>query len=133
MLQVNFPQQANSADWMESIQLFTEDDGSYAWDSVPSDLVVTLNVVNETRRGMGDVQIPYISQQTLGPSPVLSAVSTDGSGKLTTYPNGIIEINIPASTMSNLVGGFYEVYIKMQTQGATVQLLRGILPLVWGV
>lgn len=132
MLDVNFPKQSNQADWIESIQLVSEDDGLPLWTTVPTDLVLNFSVKNETRRGMGDVQIPFISQQTLGPVPVISATTGDGSGIITAYESGNIEISVPASTMSNLVGGYYEVFLTMQTQGYTMQIIRGILPLVWG-
>jgi len=132
MLQINFPQQSNQADWTESIQLLSEDDSQPLWTTPPADLVVTLTVKSETRRGMGDVQIPYISQQNMGPIPVISAASNDGSGLVSVFEAGNIEISVPASMMSNLVGGFYEVYMTMQTGGATLQIVRGILPLAWG-
>lgn len=132
MLQVNFPQQSNQADWTDTVQFLSEDDGAPLWTTPPSDLVITITVKNETRRGMGDVQIPYISQQNMGPLPVIEATSTDGSGQITVYDDGYWEYNFPASVMGNLVGGFYEVFVKMQTAGRTTTVIRGLLPLVWG-
>lgn len=132
MLQVNFPQQSNQADWADTIQFLSEDDGLPLWTTPPSDLVITLTVKNETRRGMGDVQIPFLAQQTMGPTPVIEVVSTDSSGQLTVYDDGYVEYDIPASVMSNLVGGYYEVFVKMQTAGRTTTVIRGLLPLVWG-
>lgn len=132
MLDTNFPQQSNQADWTESIQLLSEDDGQPLWTSVPSDLVVSLVVKAATRRGMGDVQVPYLSQQTLAPLPVIDALSTDGSGQVAAYESGVIQINVPAPVMMNLTGGFYEVFMTMKTQGRTMQLIRGMLPLIWG-
>lgn len=132
MLQVNFPQQSNQADWTDTIQFLSEDDGLPLWTTPPSDLVITWTVKNETRRGLGDVQIPYISQQNMGPLPVIEATSTDGNGQITVYDDGYVEYDFPASVMGNLVGGYYEVFVKMQTAGRTTTVIRGLLPLVWG-
>lgn len=132
MLSVNFPQQSNQADWTETIQLLSEDDNEPLWADVPSGLVVTLVVKSGSRRGMGDVQAPFLMQQAQGPLPVISALSTDGSGLIETYESGYVGINVPASVLSNLAGGYYEVFIKMTDDMATTQILRGILPLVWG-
>lgn len=132
MLQVNFPQQSNQADWSDTIQFLSVDDGMPLWAAPPSDLVISLVVKNETRRGFGDVQIPYISQQNMGPLPVIEASSTDGSGVLTVYDDGYVEFDVPASALSNLVGGYYEVFLTMQTGGRTTTVIRGLLPLVWG-
>lgn len=132
MLQINFPQQSNQADWSDTIQFLSEDDGLPLWATPPDDLVITFTVKSETRRGFGDVQIPYISQQNMGPIPVIEAVSSDGSGQVSVLEDGIVEFDFPASVMSNLVGGYYEVFVKMQTGGRTLTVIRGLLPLVWG-
>lgn len=122
MLRVVFPEQSNQADWLESIKLVSEDDGEPVWTTVPVDLVATLTVRPANRDG----------RDTSGATPVINVTTIDGSGQLTAFASGFLEISVPAASMSNIDAGFYEAFLKIYTNGVTGQALIGCINIIAG-
>lgn len=122
MLEALFPRQSNAADWVESLRLVNEDDGQPVWVSVPGDLVASLTVRAADRSGRD-------SSRAL---EVIKAATNDGSGKLTAFADGFLEISIDDSAMTNISAGTYEVFLKLQTGGATLQTLIGCINIIAG-
>jgi len=128
MYLVNFPQQSNSSDWLETIQLISEDDGT------PLDLTgctVKIGVWTQTQRGQGNA-LSTVWGFAGNATPVLTAASNDGSGKLTILPEGVIQISFRVSDMQSLVAAYYEVGMILTNGTDTIQLVLGVLPVVNG-
>lgn len=134
MITVEFPEQSSAADWIESIQVLAEDDGAPVWSSVPGDLVVTMTVIPEGVSSIRD----YGANPASATSAVIVATTTDGTGRLTAFPEGFVEISIDDSVMLTIgpdrfgVSKRYLVYFRIQTGGYTMQFLAGVLPVYLG-
>ena len=125
---VNFDQQSNRADWIDTIELRDDEDGQLidltGW-------TITMQVRTKTQSGQGSV--PYVPFSIYGGlSPVvLTGSTTDGS--ITIPSIGIIQWTFRANAMSNLGPGFYEVGMILFKDPDTVQLAIGLVPIVEGV
>jgi hypothetical protein len=134
MIYVELPQQSNAADWEETIQLLSEDDGLPLWTTPPVDLVGTLTVIPEGTMLRSD----YGSITVNNPAAVITALTTDATGKFKAYDNGFLQILIDDSVMATLgpdnynIAKRYLVFIKVQTAGRTDQLLIAVLPVYRG-
>lgn len=127
MYLVNLPQVSNAADWIETMQLTSEDDGQ------PIDLTgctITLQVVTQTFRGPGSVQAGWPNINSSYGTPVLTASTTNG--KLTVPAPGVIQWTFRASELAALMAGFYEVGMVVTDGTNTTQLLIGSLPVING-
>lgn len=134
MIFVELPQQSNAADWEETIQLLSEEDGSPLWTIPPLDLVGTLTVIPEGTM----IRRDYDSVSVDNPAAVITALTTDATGKFKAYDNGFLQILIDDSVMATLgpdnynVAKRYLVFIRIETAGRTDQLLIAILPVYRG-
>ena len=134
LINTELPAQSSQADWIESIQLLAEDDGAPVWTTPPVDLVVTMTIIPEGVRLSRD----YGDSAFVANAAVLTAVSTDATGRLTVFDNGFIEISVDDSAMAALapdnfgIAKRYLVFLKIQTDGFTMQFMTGILPIYRG-
>jgi hypothetical protein len=136
MIYVNFQEQSNAADWIESIQLLAEDNSQPVWATPPIDLVVTMNVIPE---GVCTSQ-DYSNSPSVANAAVITASATPAlsDGKLTIFDDGFIEISIDDSLMLALgpdqygIAKRYLVFLKIQTEGFTIQFVVGVLPVIKG-
>jgi hypothetical protein len=111
-MEISFPPQSNAADWIESIQVLSEDDNAPVWSAVPSDLVLTMNV----KDSRGCLKF--------------SVTNSDGSGAITAFANGFIEISVDDATVALCKQGRHSVLILLETDGYKLPLLRGHLPII---
>ena len=128
MYLVNFPQVSNSADWVETLELTSEDDGT------PIDLTgctITLQVWQQTTRGPGSVYAGAYYGIPSNSSPVLEA--TTANGKITVPAPGVIQWAFRVTELNALAAGFYEVGMTIAKSPDTSQLLLGVVPIVNGV
>lgn len=134
MINVSLPEQSSAADWIESVQMLAEDDGAPCWTTVPGDLVVTMTVIPE---GIS-IRRDYGSLDTLANAAVLTVTTTDGSGQLTAFDNGFLEISVDALVMAGLAPDRYGVakrhlvFFKIDVNSVTLQFMVGVLPVVLG-
>jgi hypothetical protein len=134
MINVSLPEQSSAGDWIESIQMLAEDDGAPCWTTVPGDLIVTMTVIPE---GVS-LRRDYGSLESLANAAVLTATTIDGSGQLTAFDNGFLEISVPAASMAGLapdrhgVAKRHLVFFKIETGGYTLQFMVGVLPVSLG-
>ncbi|MFA7302097.1 MAG: hypothetical protein WC069_07335 [Candidatus Shapirobacteria bacterium] len=134
MFSAEFDRQSSAADWDETVQLLAEDDGLPMWTTVPGDLILTLTVIPEGICVSSD----YGSVSTSTPGAVITAVSTDLSGRVAADINGMMLIFIDDSDMVALapdrygIDKRYLVFIKAQFGVYTKQGLVGILPVYRG-
>jgi len=134
MINISLPEQSSAGDWIESIQMLSEDDGAPCWTTVPGDLIVTMTVIPE---GVS-LRRDYGSAESLANAAVITAKTTDASGWLTAFTNGFLEISVPAASMSALapnrhgIAKRYLVFFKIEVSGYTLQFMVGILPVILG-
>lgn len=128
MYQVRFAQQSNAADWIDTIQLTSED------DDTPIDLAgaaITLQVWMQTQRGVGTGLGAWNGLYMGNSTPVLEA--TTANGKITVPAAGVIQWTFRATELGNLAPANYEVGLILAKDGSTTQLILGQLPVVSGV
>jgi hypothetical protein len=107
-----YPEQSNGADFRpETLQFVAYDDGLPVWGDTPADFVATLTIKDSS--GVQRVR------QT----------STDGSGVVTVYDDGFIDIYVDDSAMSGLSHGQHTLFLKLETGGYTSQAIIGDLPI----
>lgn len=127
-----FERQSSAADWDTNIQLLANDDSAPMWTTVPVDLVLTMTVVPET----GEQQSDY--GQPSSAAAVITAVSTDATGRIEAAANGYVNIFVDDEDMHALapdrygVDKRYLVFIRIETGGSTLQGLVGLLPVYLG-
>jgi hypothetical protein len=121
MIRANLPEQSNAADWLESIELRSEDDDTPLWSTIPPSLVVSLYVKDSFR-----------NWQDTPSTSLLSASSNDGSGRILLFDNGFVNIEFPASSLSALKPKVYDVLMKLEISGRTMQMLVGAIPIYSG-
>lgn len=125
MYLVNFARQSNASDWIDTVELRSEDDASLidltGWS-------VTMQVWPSTYRGAG-TNGGWSGWN--GGTPVLEA--TTANGKVTVPSTGVIQWTVRASELADLPAGTYEVGLTMTKSPDTVQILIGQLPIVNGV
>lgn len=128
MYLINFQQVSNSADWVQSLELTSQDDGE------PIDLTgasITLQVWRQTNRGQGAATYSWAAVQQIN-QPILEASTSNGKITVDT-DTGTITWTFRASTDMNAVpAGYYEVGMIIAKSPDTVQLLLGVLPVVNG-
>jgi hypothetical protein len=108
---INYPPQSNGADFRpESLQFVAADDGLPVWADTPADLVATLTIKNDAGATLG--------QQT----------SIDGSGVVTVWDDGFVDLYIDDSQMAAFQKGKHTLFLKIATGGYTSQALIGYLP-----
>jgi hypothetical protein len=106
--------QSNSGDWRYASQIL-KSDGEPAWGaSPPSGLVVTITIVDQRR------------------CERLSTSSDDGTGAVTVQPNGYFTIALPASRISALGEGLYDVHMQTDAGGFRSEFVLGRLPILQG-
>ncbi len=134
MINVSLPEQSSAGDWIESVQMLAEDDGAPCWTTVPVDLIVTMTVIPE---GVS-LRRDYGSLESLANAAVITATTIDGSGNLTAYDNGFLEISVAASVMAGLapdrhgVAKRHLVFFKVEVSGVKLQFMVGVLPVILG-
>jgi hypothetical protein len=121
MIRANLAEQSNAADWLESIELRSEDEGAPLWSTIPASLVVSLYVKDSFR-----------NWQDTPSTSLLSASSNDGSGRILLFENGFVNIEFPASSLSALKPKVYDVLMKLEISGRTMQMLVGAIPIYSG-
>jgi len=107
---VNFKPQRNTVNFIESVQVLSVDDDNPVWTSVPGDLVLTMKIIDQ--QGVERI----------------SATNSDGSGYLTAFVNGFIEISIP--DISSLHNGRHIIEMIVETGGFKFLLFQGSLPII---
>lgn len=112
MYQGNLAPISNRADWFGTIELVNDDTG---------EIIVDLS-------GVG---VFLEVRDRLCHRPVLKGSMDDGS--IIDAGNGVIQWEFPASSMSPICAGSYELGIILTRDGATEQELIAILPIVDGV
>lgn len=126
MFVVMFSQVSNSADWIDTVELTSEDDGQLI------DLT-GWTVTMQVRYGAANASSPQTyyagSFGNLG-SPVL--VASTANGKLTVPSTGVIQWTFRASELSQVQAGFYDVGLTMTNGTETFQLILGQVPIVNG-
>ena len=124
MYLVNFAQQSNASDWIDTIDLRSADDATLidltGWS-------VDLQVWPQTYRGAG-TNASWLGWNAV--TPVLEA--STANGKITIPQAGVIQWTFRASELNDLPAGVYEVGIILTKSPDTVQILLGQLPIVNG-
>lgn len=110
MNQTNFRRISNRADWSETIELIDDDTGEVITDL--DDVIVRVQVREGCR-------------------PVLTAETGDETVVVSSF--GTITWTFPASRLSNICPGTYEVGITIERNGSVEQELIGSLPVYEGV
>jgi hypothetical protein len=105
--------QSNTGDWRYASQII-KSDGEPAWSAVPSGLVVSITIIDQRR------------------CERLAASSDDGTGAVTIQPNGCFTIALPASRMSSLGEGLYDVHMQTDLGGFRSEFVLGRLPILQG-
>lgn len=118
---VMFQPISNAGDWIESIELRAEDDDSPLWTTVPADLVATLSLKES-----------YTNHINSDSTAALLLSTADADGRLTAFDNGFLEIDVPDDDMTAIDAGKYSVFLKLQTDGRTMQFMIGTIPIVAG-
>lgn len=111
MLVGPFPHTSNKADWIESVGLYDAD----ADEAL--DISTATEIVIEVKRGAGSASL-------------LSGTLTGGEIEL--IETGVFQFSFPASQMSALDPGTYDVYCRITKDDTTAQLIIGTLPVVSG-
>lgn len=126
MYQVNFPQQSNASDWIDTIMLTSED------DNTPIDLTgwaVTMQVWPQSQRGAGT---GYYGQTWWNGNSVPLLEASTANGKIVVPDTGVIQWTFRASELANLAPAVYEVGMILTKSPDTVQIVLGQLPVVSG-
>ena len=115
--------------------LVASDDGS----AIQNDqCIVTVQMWARSARGAGDQSQffggwPFIYGGGYNAVPAFTAATNDGTNHLTLF-DGVLELNIPATTLQRLLPGYYEIGAVIQSpdQTFTSQLFIGVVPLYNG-
>lgn len=115
--------------------LVASDDGS----AIQNDqCIVTVQMWARSARGAGDQSQffggwPFIYGGGYNAVPAFTAATNDGTNHLNLY-DGVLELNIPATTLQRLLPGYYEIGAVIQSpdQTFTSQLFIGVVPLYNG-
>jgi hypothetical protein len=110
-----YPEQSNGADFRpETLQFVALDDGLPVWSDIPADFVATLTIKSESG------------------SIVVRQNSTDGSGVVTVWDDGFIDLYVDNSAMSSFQPGKHMLYLNIETDGYTTQAVIAHLPIYGG-
>lgn len=131
----NFAQESTVANFYENWDLIAADDDT----PIQNDqCIVRVQMWARSARGMGDqsqfyANWPYIYGGGYAAVPSFSAATNDGTG-LFTLNDGVLELNIPYTTMQKLSPGYYELGMTIATPDGTFiqQLAVGVVPILNG-
>lgn len=111
MVTIEFPPTSSVADWVNTVELSDEDDGSPIWGAVPNDLAITLTITREGETTPAMISTTFATAEA----------------------NGVIELSIPATEMKKLApetheaANRYRMFARLETGGSSAQPFIGIL------